>query len=95
MEDKNVEWLCEEHAPKVDKGLIEMAMRDPGWFVGKSVKFRFEQGTHVEHMWVRILHYRDGLFHGILQNEPVVLWGLRHGDRVSVEFGDIEAVLDE
>lgn len=63
------------------------------WYEGRCVKMAFQSAeSDVEHMWVLITG-RDGeKLVGTLDNDPVVVDGLKFGDKVVLSRTQIEAV---
>jgi len=55
-----------------------------------SVKTPFEEDGIVEHMWVDITSYKDGVFVGTLGNDPEFIKKLKLGDPISVQRSDVE-----
>lgn len=49
-----------------------------------GLKGRFEQHGTVEHMWISEVRIASDGYHGILQNEPQIVTGLKMGDAVVV-----------
>lgn len=63
------------------------------WFIGRCVKMPFQSAdSHVEHMWVQIIQRLGDNLLGTLDNNPVVVDGMKRGDPVIVKRVEIEAV---
>lgn len=60
----------------------------PGEHLVVKGPFRAEDGR-VEWMWVEVTTWKDGVFAGVLVNEPSFVQGLRPGSAVTVPEGDI------
>jgi uncharacterized protein YegJ (DUF2314 family) len=59
------------------------AMQDhPGTMHDFSVKAMFEQGGHVEHMWVNPVMFDGKAFHGRLNDDPTEITSPKRNDRV-------------
>jgi uncharacterized protein YegJ (DUF2314 family) len=58
-----------------------------------SVKAPFTENSETEHMWVIVTSYNDGLFYGILGNEPLDLKNIKEGDPITVARSDVEDFL--
>jgi uncharacterized protein YegJ (DUF2314 family) len=54
-----------------------------------EVKKPFVQGDAVEHIWLRDVTYSGHRFHGIVDNRPHSIKGVKMGDRVSVNPSEI------
>ncbi len=55
-----------------------------------SIKYGAKDGDIVEHMWIRVSSYKDGVFSGILANEPIEVKNIKYEDPVSVKKEEIE-----
>lgn len=53
------------------------------------IKAAFWEGRQSEHMWVSQLAYQDGVFRGVLDNQPYYIKNVKAGDTVSVQEKDI------
>ena len=65
------------------------------WFVGRAVKIAFAfDPAHglAEHMWVEVDGVEGSRLVGELVDHPVVVRGIRCGDRVGLGRGQVEAV---
>jgi len=49
-----------------------------------SVKLLVKDGDHKEHMWILPVRYKDGKFHGTINNEPDKVTTVKIGDEVDV-----------
>jgi uncharacterized protein YegJ (DUF2314 family) len=54
-----------------------------------QVKKPFVQGDTVEHLWLRDVTYSGHRYHGVVDNRPRAIQGLKMGDRVSVNPSEI------
>lgn len=54
------------------------------------VKVPFKDGDNLEHMWVEVTAFADGVFEGKLINEPVELKRFKKGARVRLKQGLVE-----
>jgi uncharacterized protein YegJ (DUF2314 family) len=71
-------------------GVFIKALRHPAAGQGDfEVKKPFRQGDHVEHMWLADVSFKGNRFHGIVDNVPRKIKGLKMGDRVSVNPDEI------
>jgi uncharacterized protein YegJ (DUF2314 family) len=71
-------------------GVFIDAMRHPA--AGQhdfEVKKPFKQGDVVEHIWLSDVTFSGNRFHGYVDNRPREIKGLRLGQRVSVNPGEI------
>ncbi|MCH8331954.1 MAG: DUF2314 domain-containing protein [Bacteroidetes bacterium] len=55
-----------------------------------SIKTKFVERDDIEHMWVLVTAYQNGLFTGILGNAPVSIRSLEIDDSVTVALKDVE-----
>ena len=63
------------------------------WFVGRNVKTSFQSAdSRAEHMWVNVRGVEGDYLVGTLDNDPVWVNHLQHGDRVALRRTQIEAV---
>jgi uncharacterized protein YegJ (DUF2314 family) len=51
---------------------------------GLSLKARFDDNGQTEHIWLGNVSHKDGVFTGVIANEPVQVTNVRPGDRVQV-----------
>lgn len=87
----NIRAVCHECA---NRKLGSWDDKPPEWFIGKHIKMRFREGGHTENMWVRIDGF-DGLcLTGMLDNAPVLITTIQHGDQVMVDQNEILDVLE-
>ena len=56
---------------------------------GFAVKKLFVKDGEGEHIWLTDIHYSHGRFHGIVDNKPTVIKGLKVGDRHSVNPDEV------
>lgn len=56
---------------------------------GFSIKFAFEDGSQVEHMWLSSVTYDGKVFRGRLNNEPEHVKSFKIGQSVTVEASKI------
>ena len=71
----------------------EYASKNLDWFVGRSVKSAFQsEDGFTEHMWVQITHVEDGTLFGKLDNDPVIVKHIKHGDPVRLTAVQVEMV---
>lgn len=54
-----------------------------------EVKKPFVQGRNVEHLWLSHVRYSGHRFHGLVDNQPEMITGLKMGQRVSVDPDEI------
>jgi uncharacterized protein YegJ (DUF2314 family) len=54
-----------------------------------AVKIAFREGEIVEFMWVKVAAIEGEQIRGILDNEPVDVKSVRHGDSVQVKLADL------
>ncbi len=54
-----------------------------------SLKVRFEEGGHVEHIWLDAVRWLDGEFEGEIGNTPEHIRHLKLGDKVKARAADI------
>jgi len=54
-----------------------------------EVKKTFVQGAEVEHIWLSHVTFSGNRFHGMVDNQPNKIKGLKIGDRVSVNPNEI------
>lgn len=54
-----------------------------------EVKKPFVHDGHVEHIWLADVTFSGNRFHGLVDNHPHFIKGLKFGDRVSVNPGEI------
>lgn len=55
-----------------------------------ALKMSIEQGGEIEHIWMSVEAYRDGVFRGRLANDPKNLGRYKFGDAVTLREADIE-----
>ncbi len=55
-----------------------------------TVKAKFTENDHGEHMWVQVNEFKDGYFIGMLANEPSTIKLLKYGDAVNVLRENVE-----
>jgi uncharacterized protein YegJ (DUF2314 family) len=93
MANDNINYYCQEHAPKPIP--YEGAMQD---LVGKWVKVRFSDPATLadriaaEHMWVKVESVADDTASGYLDSEPRHVTNIRLHDKVTVNRKDIEDI---
>lgn len=69
------------------------ARKPLNWFVGRAVKMCFQSAESIpEHMWVLVTHVEQDYLVGSLDNYPVEVTHLKHGDRVVLSRVQIECV---
>ena len=54
-----------------------------------EVKKRFVEGAEKEHIWLSDVTYSGNRFHGLVDNKPLKIKGVKMGDRVSVNPDEI------
>jgi uncharacterized protein YegJ (DUF2314 family) len=54
-----------------------------------KVRFPYDDGANWEHLWVSDLTYSEGVFTGLVWNEPLRVRSLHIGDEVQVDPADI------
>ena len=54
-----------------------------------EVKKPFVKDGEVEHIWLSQVQFRGNRFHGVVDNHPKKIKGLKFGDRVSVNPNEI------
>jgi len=54
-----------------------------------EVKKTFIQGTEVEHLWLSDVTFTGNRFHGVVDNRPIKIRGLKMGEHVSVNPNEI------
>ena len=50
-----------------------------------------DSGIIMEHLWLGGIHFRDGVYYGVLANTPLHVSGMSQGDTVAF---DIESISD-
>jgi uncharacterized protein YegJ (DUF2314 family) len=78
------------HQARRTVGVFIQALQKPG--PGQSdfeVKKYFVQNGAVEHLWLADVTFSGNRFHGYVDNRPVIIKGLKMGDRVSVDPDEI------
>lgn len=63
-----------------------------------SVKSAFAAPTgQSEHMWSEVTGYKDGVFTGVLGNDPVYVTNVKQGDPVEIKQSEVEdwIIMDE
>jgi uncharacterized protein YegJ (DUF2314 family) len=55
-----------------------------------TLKFPLTQNGETEHIWMQLSDYRDGVFIGLLANDPVNGAKYKMGDRMEVAKADVE-----
>jgi hypothetical protein len=76
----NVRKICECCAPKPNPKWTHKPLE---WFIGKVVKMKFQSAdSPVELMWVLVKYVEDHNLVGTLDNDPVCVYHVLHGDRV-------------
>ncbi len=54
-----------------------------------TVKAPFVEGEQTEWMWLQVIRWEGHKIHGILNNQPHYLRGVRQGAQVSVDEGSV------
>ena len=78
------------HQARRTVGVFIQAVRHPA--AGQhdfQVKKPFRQGDVVEHLWLSDVSFRGNRFHGLVDNVPRKIKGLKMGDLVSVNPNEI------
>ena len=94
------ECFCVEKNDAEMAHAVKMARRNVGVFITAlqhpesgqrdfEVKKPFVQGDKVEHLWLAHVQYSGGRFHGLVDNKPQNITGLKMGQRVSVNPDEI------
>ena len=92
---KNIQHVCnkcsDEKKAETQRNLPTLAD-----LIGGYVKKRFVEGDKGEHMWVHVTSCNEqaGTLIGTLDNEPVVVMNVAHGDEVVIYRDEIEAILE-
>ena len=93
---RNIQVVCENHAPKADG---KWADKPPSFFKGKWVKKAFKTDKEVggfkptlEHMWVKVLRVTNGKLVGTMANPPQFVSNLKFGQEVTLWIHEIEDV---
>ncbi|MDB5149349.1 MAG: hypothetical protein JWQ57_3369 [Mucilaginibacter sp.] len=55
-----------------------------------AVKTNFVEGDNIEHMWVQVDRFKDGLFIGKLANKPSTITQIKYGDPIEVSQHNVE-----
>lgn len=83
----NLAVLCKECSDEKKKKFrknFDKYILEVGYHVKKEFK---EKGKTSEHMWIKILSLTEN---GILDNEPFFLEKIKLGDKVFINFNEIE-----
>lgn len=69
--------------------LVARLARPPRTQTRIAAKVRLGDGAQVEHLWLDSLRYDGRVLSGTMNDDPVVLPGVRRGDRVRVRLGAV------
>jgi uncharacterized protein YegJ (DUF2314 family) len=89
-----------EENHKEMRAAVQQARRTVGQFITAlqhrfpeqqdfEVKKPFVENGHVEHIWLADVTFSGNRFHGIVDNHPHFVKGVKYGDRVSVNPDEI------
>ena len=67
-----------------------LELMDAGTAGTATVKFPLTQNGETEHIWMQLTGYRDGIFTGLLANDPVNGAKYKMGDAMKVAKADVE-----
>jgi uncharacterized protein YegJ (DUF2314 family) len=91
---KNIHYAkAKKKAQKEISYFIEFLVSHPdekGDLFVYLVKSFFSEGNNIEHMWVQVFSYSDGVFVGRLANEPRLLSNLKINDVVKIKKEEVE-----
>jgi len=108
IEAEERERIPEQYGPKSgysQEGVLRMAKKmgqnpaeetflfqNPKISVGQFIKAPFTDGTHTEHMWVRVTSVDESgrQIKGVLDNKPAKLTNIKLGSQVTIPFSKIE-----
>jgi uncharacterized protein YegJ (DUF2314 family) len=87
----NIGFVCATCAPRANP---KAQTHSPAFYIGRHVKLEFADRTspRKEHMWVLVQSYKDSLFTGTLDNEPMLDVGVPYGGTVHFRRNDIEDI---
>jgi len=90
IQDKDPAMHNAVHTARKTVGMFIAALQHPSPTQRAfEVKKTFVQGTEVEHIWLSHVTFSGNRFHGMVDNQPDTIKGLKIGDRVSVNPNEI------
>jgi uncharacterized protein YegJ (DUF2314 family) len=90
IEDKDAQMKRAVREARKTVGVFIAALKNPA--KGQhdfEVKRPFVKGAEVEHIWLADVQFKGNRFHGLVDNHPRKIKGLKYGDRISVRPGGI------
>ena len=93
--DPEMNQAYEDARKSVSDFVAALGERKPGyWYL---LKMRIEAEDEVEHIWVDSVSYKEGVFSGMIANEPYRITSMKMGDTVRSSADDISdwAILDD
>jgi len=90
IEDRDAQMRRAVREARKSVGVFIAALQNPA--KGQhdfEVKKPFVENGEVEHIWLAEVEFRGHRFHGLVDNHPKKITGLKFGDRVSVNPNEI------
>ena len=94
MKKDNIEILCKECTDERKKQW-QKENKNQIIKVGDLIKKEFKDKKLTEHMWVKISNIKGKIFHGTLDNTPILLTNVKYKDEIKFKREDIEDLMEE
>src|SRR5687767_6297254 len=80
--DQEIKTAIEKAKSTLDEFIAKL---DDSTETPHQIKVPIRKGTDaIEEMWIEVKSYKEGVFHGRLDSDPVIVKGLKRGDAMSV-----------
>jgi uncharacterized protein YegJ (DUF2314 family) len=87
-DDPKMQAAIDKARATADQFIAALANPKPAQ-TGFAVKIQAKDGAQNEHMWINSVRYQDGVFTGILNNDPKHVKNVKLGDQVKTAKNEI------